>query len=169
MQWPRAHYRTWIAVAILIASILLIVLAAHREFVQRQLARFGRFGTFDSAQVEKIILEAQVPKSFSSKEEMLQAVLAITVPGCGLSGNIISQPDGSTVWLESIEIFGRNKDRCLVFRELNGKLLKCDDFVYDTNQYAIVDVQRDGDQLSYLDRTGQPVPVIRLEQRAPKP
>jgi hypothetical protein len=162
----RVPARKWLLVAIFIAAILLILLTASREYVQRQLARVPNP---DSAQGEKNVLDAEIPQSFSSKEEMFQAVLGIVVPGCSLNGKILGLPDGSTVWLESIEIPREGKDRCVVFRERDGKLLKADDFVYDPVEYKIDGVQSAGDQLSYLDKMGQPVPVTRLQQRAPKP
>jgi hypothetical protein len=166
VRLTRVPSRTWLLVAIFIAIILLIVLIARRELVQTQ---FARFKSPDPAHVDEIILDAQIPQSFNSKEEMFQALLRIAVPGSALNGKILRLPDGSTVWLESIEIPGRGQDRVVVFRELNGKLRNCDDFVYDPYQYTIADVRSAGEQLSYLDPTGKPVPVSRLQHRAPSP
>jgi hypothetical protein len=155
-------------VAICIIPILLIALAEVREFVQRRFALFTHFKTFDSPEGERTLLDAEIPQCFSNKEEMFRALLEVKVPGYGLSGNTLWQSDGSTIWPQSIEIPGGGKDRCLVFREVDGKFLKCDDFVYDPNHYTIADVRTSDGQLTYLGPTGQTVAVIRLEPKAPR-
>ena len=94
------------------------------------------------------MLAAAIPQTFNSREEMVRAVLEIKVPGYGANGNTLSQPDGSIIHLWCIEIPGRGKDRGLVFREAGGKLVKLDDFVYDSDRDAdLSDVRSDGDRL----------------------
>jgi hypothetical protein len=162
MRWPRAPYWVWVPLALTFAPILLIAVGELRKFVDRRSARFMHFKTLDSAREERLMLDVPVPATFSSWEEMDRVVARIKVPGYGASGSMLSQPDGSIIWLECVEIQGRGKDRCLVFREVEGKLVKLDDFVYDTNSYGISNVRSDGDRLSYEDWRGRTVPVVRL-------
>lgn len=162
MRWPRVPYWVWVLVGLIVIPILLIVVGEVRKFVDRRIARFVQFKTLDSATEERIMLDAAIPQTFSSREEMVSAILDIKVPGYGANGNTFSQPDGSIIHLWCIEIPGRGKDRGLVYREAGGKLVKLDDFVYDSERDVISDVRIAGDQLSYVDFSGHPVPVTRI-------
>ena len=165
MRWPHAPYWVWVLVALITTLCLVFVGAEIRDFGRRRFARFMHFNTLDSAKEERIMLDAEIPPTFNSRVEMLRTVEGLKVLGYGVSGNMLNQPDGSIVWLQSIEIPGRGKDRLLVFREVGGKLIKLDDCVYETNSYVISDVRGDGDRLSYVDSTGRTVPVTRIRPK----
>jgi hypothetical protein len=161
MRWPRVPYWVWVPIALVVAPVLLIGAGELRKFVDRRIARFVHFEALDSATEERIMLDAAVPQTFSSREELHRAIFDIKVPGYGARGNMLSQPDGSIIRLWFIEIPGRDKDRCLVFREVGGKLVKLDDFVCDSERDLITDVRSDGDRLVYMDWSGRTVPVTR--------
>jgi hypothetical protein len=165
MRWPRVPKWMLVPAALIVAPILLLVVAEVREFVDRRIARFAHFNTLDSATEEKIMLAAAIPQTFNSREEMDGAILDIKVPGYGANGNSFRQPDGSVIYLWCIEIPGRGKDRGVVFRKAGGKLVKLDDFVYDSDRDVITNVRIDGERPSYFDPSGRSVPVIRSNSR----
>jgi hypothetical protein len=162
MRWPRVPKWLLVLVALVVAPILLLVVAEIRQFVDRRFARFVHFNTLDSATEEKMMLAAAIPQTFNSREEMDWAILNIKVPGYGANGNSFRQPDGAVLYLWCIEIPGRGKDRGVVFREAGGKLVKLDDFVFDSDRDVITNVRIDGERLSYLDPSGRTVPVIGI-------
>jgi hypothetical protein len=165
MRLPRVPRWVWVPVVAIAAPILLIVAGEAQKFIVRQNARFDRFNTFDPATTEKMMVDMEIPEFFSNRDEMLSNLYMIKVPGYGSSGKPFVQPDGSVIWFESIEIPGRGKDRGVVFREVNGRLNKLDDFVYNTEKHLIFDVQIDGDTLSYVDTEGRAVPVNRTRPK----
>jgi hypothetical protein len=151
-----------IPVAILSAPILLVVLGESQDWARRQKALLDRFKTFDPAKAEKMMVDVEIPASFSSEAEIEKAVWELKVPGFGLSEKRNVQPDGSLILEYSIEIPGSGKDRGLIVRGIAGKFTKIDDFTYDSETYAIAEVRLSGNQPLYFERDGRPVPVKRI-------
>ena len=172
MRWPRVSKWVWVPLALFVrpilmlvaligAAVFLVVMGETRDSLDRRDARFERFKTLDPEKGERIMLDEPVAETFNSREEMRRAINDIEVPGYGTIERSFRQPDGSTIWLESIEIPERDKDRGLVFREAGGRFVKLDDFVYDSDNYGISDVRIDGERITYVDLNGREVPVIR--------
>jgi hypothetical protein len=158
--------RRWVWWLITIVAVLafLLVAAAIYESARRIVGGFKEFKTaLDPATAERIRRTGEMPDTLNSRAEMIDAVSAIKAHGYGLFGASRTLPDGSILWLHSIELPGQRKDRCIVFREADGKLTKLDDCTYDRERYHISDVRRDGDDLTYLDPRGRTVPVTRKE------
>jgi hypothetical protein len=115
--------------------------------------------TNELGMIEEIISEAPFPKSFTSRKEFIQALNELKFPGYGLGG-IGSRPqtdDGSTLYVWSVEIPQRNKERYLVARESRAYLTLIDDFVSSTATNDIRQVKLSSGKIYYYDGAGSVV------------
>jgi hypothetical protein len=111
----------------------------------------------ENARIERLVSEAELPDSFSSREELTQAVFDLKFPGYGLSCfSEKEQEDGSVLTGFAIEIPRAEKDRYLVFRGRNGRFTRIDDFV-ESSDLAILQVREEKGQLVYCNREGDVV------------
>jgi hypothetical protein len=120
--------------------------------------------TNELGRIEQAMESAKVPASFNNHEELIHFLVELEFPGYGMGGGEQSvTDDGSKLYLESIEIPQRDKDRVIVIRESGGNLKLVDDFVYGTATNAILRVKLEKQKLGYFDRRGQ---LIREKQLA---
>jgi hypothetical protein len=123
--------------------------------------------TNELEKIEKVMVEATFPSSFTSREEFIHKLFKLKFPGYGLGGTG-SQPqtdDGSTLMVESVEIPQRDKNRYLVVRESGGHFALVDDFVSTTATNAITQVKLQARRLSYYDGNGS---VVREKEMTTK-
>jgi hypothetical protein len=112
--------------------------------------------TNELERIEKAIVGAKIPSSFSTREEFIHALFALKFPGYGLGGmgDQSQTDDGSTLMAESVEIPQRDKDRYLVVREFGGHWILLDDFVSSTTTNVIRHVKLQGGKVFYYDDKG---------------
>lgn len=123
--------------------------------------------TNELERIEKAMIDATFPSSFASREEFIHALFKLKFPGYGLGG-LGSQPqtdDGSTLYVESVEIPQRDKDRYLVARESGSRLDLIDDFVSNTATNAIRQVTLQAGKLSYYDGNSSVVREKKVETK----
>jgi hypothetical protein len=112
------------------------------------------------ARVQRLVVEAPISSSFSSRKAMVDAAFDIHFPGYGVGGLSDGTKDGeNSLSGVSIEIPLADKDRYFVFRHANGKYVLVDSFV-DSNVPLIMRVKQDGNQLVYSTYEGT-VKVVR--------
>ncbi len=112
------------------------------------------------ARVQRLVVEAPIASSFSSRKEMVDAAFSIHFPGYGVGGLSDGTKDGENSLIGvSIEIPSVDKNRYFAFRHANGKYVLIDSFV-ESNIPPIMRVKQDGNQLVYSTYEGT-VRVIR--------
>jgi hypothetical protein len=106
--------------------------------------------------IEQAMEGAEVPASFHSRKEFIDAIFDVKFPGYGLGGigEAAKTDDGSTLEVASVEIPQRDKDRFFVVREAGGQLNLVDDFVYGTATNTIQHVKLEKGRLYYLNGQG---------------
>jgi hypothetical protein len=106
--------------------------------------------------IEQAMTEARFPAAFATEREYIHAVFKLRFPGYGLGG-IGTTPetdDGSRLYVESVEIPQRDKDRYLVVREAGGSLKTLDDFIASTASNSIAQVKLQRTNILYFNRQG---------------
>jgi hypothetical protein len=83
----------------------------------------------ENARVQKLVTEAPIARSFSSRADMIHGAFEIKFPGYGLGGVPARMSDGSALEAVSIEIPRAEKERYLLFHERGGRFELLDDFV----------------------------------------
>jgi hypothetical protein len=84
----------------------------------------------ETTRVQQMVMDAPMGHQFESLIDASKAVSEIAFPGYGSSGfQQQPQPDGSVLMGFSVEIPRAEKDRCFVFRGIDGKYRLIDDFI----------------------------------------
>jgi hypothetical protein len=98
----------------------------------------------ETARVQKLVAEAPIAHSFSSREDLIRAAMDITFPGYGLSTGGGVKADGSQLVSLVIEIPRANQDRYIVFRQNERRYEYLDDFVTSETSYPFQIQEQDG-------------------------
>ena len=111
--------------------------------------------TNELPRIEQTMRDATIPTNFATSEEFIKATSDLDFPGYGQS--VISggrEADGSSLELVTTEIPQRDKDRCVLAREMEGAVTIVDDFVISTATNEISKVTLQGGTLQYYDNKG---------------
>jgi hypothetical protein len=111
---------------------------------------------FETARVQKLVIEAPIAHSFSSRLEMFRASVNIAFPGYGSGSGEGVEPDGSELVSLTCEIPRTNKDRYILFRGHNGQYELLDDFVEREMTYPF-NIREDGRFYIYYQLDGKEV------------
>jgi len=83
----------------------------------------------ETARVQKLLTEAPIARSFSSRLDVFRATGQIQFPGYGAGSGEGQRADGSPLLAVVIEVPRAGKDRYIVFQERQGAYELVDDFV----------------------------------------
>ena len=101
----------------------------------------------ETARVQRLVIEATIPKRFESVESLSQSMLEIAFPGYG--SNLLSQKDGTDRLTGfCVEIPRAEKERCVTFRKAGDAYELIDDFVKDDDS-IIFNVSEENGSLVY--------------------
>jgi|SRR6516225_662970 hypothetical protein len=121
--------------------------------------------TNELSRIEKAMLEANIGKTFDSREQFSRAVFGVKFPGYGLSSlGEKTQADGSVLTMMSVEIPQRDKDRYFVARKSKNHLILVDDFVANAGSNTLSQVKLDGSRLLYTTDKGVLVREHQMSQ-----
>jgi hypothetical protein len=109
---------------------------------------------FETARVQKLVMEAPIAHSFSSRLEMFRASVDISFPGYGSGSGQGAGPDGSELVALTHEIPRADKERYILFRGRNGHYELLDDFVEREIPYSF-DIREEGGFYIYYQRDGR--------------
>ena len=113
--------------------------------------------------VQRLVVEAPMASSFTSRKDMVDAAFSIHFPGYGVGGLSDGKNDSEhSLSGVSIEVPGADKERYFVFRRANGKYVLVDSFV-ESNVPLIVRVRQEENNLVYSTYDGE----ISLTRRIP--
>jgi len=121
--------------------------------------------TNELAEIERTMSSLRIPIAFRDRREFVHFLIHdLKFPGYGLS--IIggtNADDGSHFEGGAAEIPQRNKDRVVLFREVNGQMKLVDDFVFEsaTNQISTVKIEKG--KLRYLDQNNRGIREKQLQ------
>jgi len=121
--------------------------------------------TNELERIERTIVAAPFPASFTSREEFIHAIFKLKFPGYGLGGIDSQTDDGSALFVKSVEVPQRDKDRYVAAHESEGRLVLIDDFVFGTGTNAITRVSLERGKLRYYDSNGSVVREKRVEAK----
>ena len=110
--------------------------------------------TNELERIEKVMVEASLPSSYTTTEEFVHTLLRLKFPGYGLGGIEHEQDtnDTSTIEAWSVEIPQRDKERYFVLRGNSGHFIVVDDFVSSTATNAIREFKLLNGKLVYYDQ-----------------
>jgi hypothetical protein len=98
----------------------------------------------ETARVQRLVTEAPIAQTFSSRLELFRATGEIKFPGYGEGSGSSQQPDGSELLAVVIEVPRAGQDRYIVFRGRGDKYGLVDDFVGVEAAYPFSIGQQDG-------------------------
>ena len=119
--------------------------------------------TNELERIERTIVAVPFPASFTSREDFIHAIFKLRFPGYGLAGIAAQTDDGSALFVESVEVPQRDKDRYVAVHESKGQFVLIDDFVFAAGSNAITRVSLERGKLSYFDSSGSVVRAKDLE------
>lgn len=105
--------------------------------------------------VQKLMLGATLQKSFPDRLAVGKAVFSVAFPGYGVASYAETpQADGSALWLMSVEIPPRDRERYFVFRKRSGTYTLADNFVRPQTGPPIQSARDQSGKIVYLDASG---------------
>src|ERR1700722_14931397 len=110
-------------------------------------------------QIEQTILSVEIPPTYKDRRAFISAMVDLMFPGYG-GGGIGEAPqtdDGSILYVQSVEIPQRDKDRYIVARESGGQVNVLDDFVSDSVSNEVHHVKLEKQILRYYNSYNQPI------------
>ncbi len=111
----------------------------------------------EAARLEALLLGAPVPALLPDRNAMVAATGELKVPGFGLTEYNDPQTDGTTLWLVSIEVPCRAKNRVLLFSQGPHGFRLLDDFVHARTAPYLFSAAVTGETAQYKDRDGKAV------------
>ena len=115
----------------------------------------------EAGRVARLVREARIAASFTSRAEAREAILALEFPGYGFTFDRASEP----VALFAVEVPLAGEDRWFAVAEDSGAWRVIDDFLWSTSRGYIVVARLSGLRLSYYDRSG----ILIRERQLPGP
>jgi hypothetical protein len=110
----------------------------------------------ETERVQRLVLAAQIAKTFGSRLEASKAIGQFAFPGYASGGFIEqSQADGSVLMGFSVEIPRANKERYFVFQGRDGVYTLVDDFVHPDTAGLLHAVTRRGNELVFTSIDGK--------------
>jgi hypothetical protein len=108
----------------------------------------------ENGRVAELVRTAPVAASYDSTSAMIFAVGEVSFPGYGSMAGATKQVDGSSLYLNSIEVPRAGQNRIIVYRERDGRCTLVDDFVVSDDVHILDVADREG-KLVYLDYAGK--------------
>jgi hypothetical protein len=108
----------------------------------------------DVDQIERLIMDARVRRSFRSRQELIQATSDLKFPGYGYGCLQFPQADGTIYYVVSVEVPQRNKERNLVARTSTNGLQIIDDFISDGAAGVVRQVTEEQKVVRYFNAQG---------------
>jgi len=106
---------------------------------------------FETARVQKLVMEAPIALSFPTRLDMFKASVGIAFPGYGSGSGEGIAPDGSELVALTQEIPRADKERYILFRGRNGHYELLDDFVEREISYPF-SIREEGGFYVYYQR-----------------
>jgi len=113
--------------------------------------------------IEQTMLSVKIQPTYKDRREFMSAMVDLTFPGYGGGGigEVPQTDDGSTLYVQSMEIPQRDKDRYVVARESDGQITVLDDFVSNSIGNEVRHVKLEKQTLRYYNFGNQ---LIREKQ-----
>ena len=124
----------------------------------------NNIAAFETARVQKLVMEAPIAHSFSNRLDMFRASQEIAFPGYGSGSGEGVAADGSELVALTHEIPRAEKDRYIFFRGRNGHYDFLDDFV--EREIGVFGIREEGGFYVYYLQDGReafrrPMPVAK--------
>ena len=110
----------------------------------------SNIAAFETERVQRLVLDAPMPRRFASILDAAAASNAIAFPGYGSGGFVAQEQDGTTLMGFEVEIPRAGKTRYFVLQGRPGRFDLVDEFVQPDGPYQISYVRRRGDSLVFF-------------------